>query len=133
MSNSYLFDETYRLLGRSMDVASRRHSLIAGNIANIDTVDYKPKDLDFQETLKAVMEGDQEKLSRTDARHYAFGPENPLEGKTVEGEDYFNPDPVNIDTEMTHLVENNIKYRTSLEMLRRKMSILKHAIADGGR
>lgn len=133
MPKTYLFDDTYKLLGKSMDVSSRRHSIISGNIANLDTVGYRPKDLDFQKTLEAEMTRNQEKLSRTDEKHYAYGSETPMSGTVVESEDYFNPDPVNIDTEMSNLVENNIKYRTSVEMLRRKMSILKHAISEGGR
>ncbi|MBW1995069.1 MAG: hypothetical protein JRI77_11575, partial [Deltaproteobacteria bacterium] len=48
-------------------------------------------------------------------------------------EDNTGLDPVNIDTEMTHLIENNLKYRTSVEMLLRKMGMLKHAITEGGR
>lgn len=133
MPKPALFDDTYRLLGKSMDVSSRRHSIISGNIANLDTVGYKARDLDFQKTLETQMSRNQEKLSRTDEKHYSFGGESPMAGTIVETEDFFNPDPVNIDTEMSNLVENNIKYRTSVEMLRRKMNILKHAISEGGR
>ncbi|MBU1170071.1 MAG: flagellar basal body rod protein FlgB [Proteobacteria bacterium] len=133
MTKSYLIDDTMRLLGKSLNVTTRRHSLIAGNIANIDTVGYTPKDLDFQKTLEAEMARQPEKLTRTDMRHYAFGAESSLNQTLVEAEDPFHPDPVNIDTEMSHLVENNIQYRTSVEMLKRKMSILKHAISEGGR
>lgn len=133
MPSSYLIDDTARLLETSINVSTRRHSLIAGNIANVDTVGYAPKDLDFKKTLEAEMARQPEKLTRTDARHYAYGTEPDLTQSIVDKEDPFDPDPVNIDTEMSHLVENNVKYRTSVTMLRRKISLLKHAIAEGGR
>lgn len=133
MPSSYLIDNTTRYLEKSVGVTTRRHSLIAGNVANVDTVGYTPKDLDFQKTLEAAMGGDPEKLTRTDGRHYAYGSEPSLEQAIVEKGDPFHPEPVNIDTEMSHLAENNMKYRTSVEMLKRKMTMLKHAIAEGGR
>jgi flagellar basal-body rod protein FlgB len=133
MTDSYLFDNTMRLLEKSVGVTTRRHSLISGNIANVDTVDYRPKDLDFRKTLEAEMARQPEKLARTDPRHYAFGVPSDLTQNTVASEDIFDPDPVNIDTEMSNLVENNVKYRTSVDLLKRKMNILKHAISEGGR
>lgn len=133
MPSSYLIDNTTQLLEKSIGVTTRRHSLIAGNIANVDTVGYKPSDLDFQKTLSAAMAADPEKLTRTDRRHYAYGTEPSLEHSVVKLDDPFDPDPVNIDTEMNHLVENNVKYKTSVEMLKRKFNMLKHAIAEGGR
>ena len=133
MSDSYLFDDAMRVLEKSLGVSSRRHSLISGNIANLDTVGYTPKDLDFKKTLAAEMSRQTEKLARTDDRHYRVGPAGSLSDPSYIKKDPFYPDPVNIDTEMGHLVENNIKYRTSAEMLKRKMNILKHAITEGGR
>ena len=55
MDNLYPFDRTYALLGESLNIAARRHSLITGNIANMDTVGYQPKDLDFNKTLQKAM------------------------------------------------------------------------------
>jgi flagellar basal body rod protein FlgB len=39
----------------------------------------------------------------------------------------------NIDSEMTKLTENNLVYRTAVEALLRKMSLLKEVIREGGR
>ena len=56
-----------------------------------------------------------------------------INGTNSEDVDIYHLDSVNIDTEMTHLVENNIKYRTSTEMLLRKLDKLRYAIREGGR
>ena len=131
MTKPYLFDDAMRLTEKAMNVTVRRHSLISGNIANLDTVGFTPKDLDFQKTLAAEMSRQPEKLTRTNERHYAFGTETIR--STVEKTDPYSPDPVNIDTEMSHLIENNVQYRTSVAMLKRKMNMLKYAITEGGR
>lgn len=132
MPRTFLFDDTYKTLNKSMDVASRRHSLISANIANMDTIGYQPRDLDFQKTLAAEMRKG-ERLSGTHSRHYSQGASSPMDGEIRESGDEINLDPVNIDTEMGNLLENNMKYRSSIEMMMRKMTILKHAIAEGGR
>lgn len=132
MPRTFLFDDTYKVLNKSMDVASRRHSLISANIANMDTVGYQPRDLDFQKTLEAEMRKGG-RLSGTHSRHYSQGAGSPMDGEIRESGDEINLDPVNIDTEMGNLLENNMKYRSSIEMMMRKMTILKHAIAEGGR
>jgi flagellar basal-body rod protein FlgB len=131
MSKPALFDDAMRITEKAISISSRRHTLISGNIANLDTVGFNPKDLDFQKTLAAEMSRNPEKLARTSERHYAFGKD--IERRDVSATDPFNPDPVNIDTEMTHLVQNNIQYKTSIEMLKRKMNMLKYAITEGGR
>ncbi len=133
MDRSHLFDSTYRLLEKSIDVTTRRHGLIAGNVANLDTVGYTPKDIDFKKTLEIEMKRGQEKLHRTNERHYAVGSDTSTLRTEANRNGFGNDDPVNIDMEMTKLVENNIKYKESIEMLKRKMNILKLAISEGGR
>ncbi len=133
MDRSHLFDDTYRLLGKSIDVTTRRHSLIAGNVANLDTVGYTPKDIDFRKTIEIEMQKGQEKLARTNEKHFSTASDSSIIRASVDDDGFDSDDPVNIDTEMSKLVENNIKYMTSVEMLKRKMRILKFAISEGGR
>ena len=40
---------------------------------------------------------------------------------------------INIDKEMTKLVENNLRYRSAAEILLRKINLLKEVIKEGGR
>lgn len=135
MTEAFIFDKTQKLLEKSMDIAARRHSLITGNIANMDTIGYQPKDLDFKDTLAKAMAKPQGDLDRTNPKHFhRKGVVVDLSGQPRhDATDTYHLDSVDIDTEMTHLIENNIKYRTSVEMLLRKISILRQSITDGGR
>lgn len=140
MSDSRIYNRTFELLSHSLDVSAKRHNLIAGNISNMDTIGYKPRDLDFLKTLKKAMGEDVKPQQKIDMTHENHLPgieeeDTPFSMKiyNTESVDINHLDSVNIDTEMTHIVENNIKYRATSEMLMRKMSILKHSIQEGGR
>lgn len=132
MADNFLFNNTYNMLGKSMGISTKRHSMISSNLANMDTIGYKSKDIDFQKALETEMEKNGG-LSTTDKKHFKVGVNNPLDGKYRENDDPYNIDPVNIDTEMNNLIENNIKFKSSVEMMLRKVGILRHAIAEGGR
>ena len=136
MADSRIFGHTLKMIGKSLDVSARRHNLIAGNIANMDTIGYKPMDLDFNKTLNRAMgEKEPDFLDRTHYRHLPVdGDESfAMNGKNSEEVDIYHLDSVNIDTEMMNLMENNIKYRTTTELLLRKMQILNYSIDEGGK
>lgn len=136
MADSRIFGHTLKFIGKSLDVSARRHNLIAGNIANMDTIGYKPMDLDFNKTLKQAMgKKEPDFLDRTHYQHLPANDEDSfaMKGKNSEEVDIYHLDSVNIDTEMMNLMENNIKYRTTTELLLRKMQILNYSIDEGGK
>ncbi len=136
-----LFDDTYTMLSKSMDISARKHELISSNIANVDTVGYKPRDIDFHKTLVNELNRktvEKRPMAHTDDKHYQYTVKDEfcpfsLNPDGIEPNDFgYDVGHVNIDTEMTNLAENNIKYKTSIEMLLRKISVLKHSIVEGG-
>ncbi len=136
MADSRIFGYTHQLMGKSLDVSAKRHNLIVGNIANMDTIGYHPRDLDFQKTLQRAMgKKEPDYMAKTDADHLSFSDDgaHPLLGKDSESVDIYHLDSVNIDTEMMNLTENNIKYRTTTELLLRKMKVLNYSIDEGGK
>ena len=65
-----LFSNTFRVLEKSLDYSSAKQKVISQNIANVDTPNYKAKDVvknSFQEALQASIEA-----YRTDSRHFNF-------------------------------------------------------------
>lgn len=136
MSESRIFGRTSKMIEKALDVSARKHNLIVGNIANMDTVGYKPADLDFTKTLERVMgKKKPDFLNNTHERHLTGESTDLLgmNGHNSEEVDIYHLDSVNIDTEMMNLMENNIKYRTTTEMLLRKMKILHYSIDEGGK
>jgi flagellar basal-body rod protein FlgB len=135
MTDSRIFGRPLKVIANSLDISARRHNLISGNIANMDTIGYEPSDLDFGKTLQRAM-GDQapDYLDKTNPRHLSpYGEDAVSIGSNSEEVDIYHLDSVNIDTEMMNLMENNIKYKTTAELLLRKMTMLNYSIDEGGR
>ncbi len=136
MTDSRLFGHTSQMIGKALNVSAKRHNLIAGNIANMDTIGYKPMDLDFNQTLKRAMgKKEPDFLDKTHSKHLASddGKSFSMNGEDSEASDFYHLDSVNIDTEMMNLMENNIKYRSIVEMKLRKSTITNYAIDEGGK
>ena len=58
-----------QLMDRSLTLASQRQTLIASNLANIDTPGYRTRDFDFEGALKAALsEGDGQQSPASMAR-----------------------------------------------------------------
>ena len=112
------------VLEKTCDASWTRNSLISNNIANVDTPNYKRKDLKFEEYLSsAVTLGSSldEDIANVDL--------DTLTGTTYT--DYGNVDyrldgnNVDIDTESAELAKNQIKYYTMLDSVSQEFSRLK--------
>jgi len=135
MPDKLSFQKTFRALERAISIAQQRHSLISSNISNLDTSNYKAKDINFKTALAQVLESDHEiNLARTNPKHIGLGTNsaNSIEPFEEKGE-WNGYNWVNIDKEMTKLAENNLRYRTATETLLRKIALLKEVIREGGR
>jgi flagellar basal-body rod protein FlgB len=130
MVDSILFDRAVDVMHQALNVSSDRNQLITGNIANVDTVGYAPSDLDFKQSLvNAMADADTSSLVRTDAQHFSTG----VQGGSGNAVTQSSIEAVDIDQEMTNLAENNVQYRTSSEMLIRKLAIIKYGLTEGGK
>jgi len=136
MTDSRIFGHTSQVIGKALNVSARRHNLIASNISNMDTIGYKPTDLDFNQTLKRAMgEKEPDYLDKTHSKHLSpdDGETFSMNGKDSEEVDIYHLDSVNIDTQMMNLMENNIKYKTIVELKLRKSTMTSYAIDEGGK
>jgi len=113
-----LFDKTLKMLSGVLDFRSERHKVIASNIANIDTPNYKPKDIVFKEELKASM-GKREgvTMTRTQKNHLS---EQLISGSKADFEVVDAGEIVDLDSEMAKLAENNLMYNLTVEFMSRK-------------
>jgi flagellar basal-body rod protein FlgB len=135
MPDNVSFAKTFLALERAIEIAQQRHTHITSNISNLDTPNYKAKEIDFERALAQAMESDHGfNLDKTHKGHIDMGinASGRIEPFEEEGEwNGFNW--VEIDKEMTKLMENNLMYRTAIESLLRKMNTLKEVIKEGGR
>lgn len=126
-----LFDQTTNLVQANLDRRNTVQSLASRNLANLDTPGYEGTGLEFEKQLRAALDGGvlPPSMARTNARHLPLEPERPFAKAAPV---YMNTGPVNLDVEMSKLAENNIMFNAMIQLLNKKLSILKTAIADGG-
>jgi flagellar basal-body rod protein FlgB len=134
MPDNLSFRNIFNHLDKAIGVTQKRNTVIAGNISNIDTPKYRPKDINFKEALARTLETDDElKMIRTNPAHMNIEM-NPQEIEPIEEKGEWNGyNWVNIDKEMTELTENNLIYMGAVETLLRKIALIKEVIKEGGR
>ncbi len=127
-----LIDRAFSIHDDAMLLRSRRSSVLAANIANADTPDYKARDMDFSALFERMATGDTKRvvLARTHQRHL------PTTGDTASAAiKYRNPlhasldgNTVDMHAEQARFAKNSFEYQTSLTLLNRKISGLRLAI-----
>jgi len=130
--------EQLRLLERSLDVSMLRQRTIANNIANLDTPQFKSKQVVFEELLREELSGQQPTLAayRTNPRHIAFGGSQGLPGPRIVSNPNAlvqnNGNDVDVEYEMNQLAKNQIWYNGLVQMTNGYFTKLQSVI-NGGR
>jgi flagellar basal-body rod protein FlgB len=128
MSNTIVFDRTVQLMQDRLTLNSQNQKLISGNIANLNTPNYKAKEMSFDKALRESLEEQVLQMVRSNDAHVA--PEEPLQA--MRAPEVVESGPVDLDTEMVKLVRNSIEYQYMVNMLNKKFTMLKYAISEGG-
>ena len=100
-------------LGKYLDVLAARQKLVASNIANIDTPDYRTVDLDFQQEYRCLLGGE--------ANPFAVSEVNGLRIKN-------DGNNVNLDRELRMLAEDSIRFSAVSNMAQAQITLIKSAI-----
>ena len=126
MSWGVLTDGTMRLLEKTLDWRVQNQQIIAGNIANLDTPHYTRKEMNFDNILNSYTQGNLQTVSLTQTAPGHLGGANPGSGLVEE-----TADDVDLDQEIVRMSENQLSYQSSVQMLIKKLDMLK-AVIDGG-
>ncbi len=130
-----LFDRTFGLLEKVLDVRLQNQKVISSNIANADTPGYAPSRLEFEAGLQQFMTQQQTAMARTDAAHLSpGGVAGGVEVRVVREHDRSgvgDGNGVDLDREMLDLAENQILYEATTQMINKKLGLLKYVAQDG--
>jgi flagellar basal-body rod protein FlgB len=106
-------DTMFGIHADALQLRQQRMTMLASNIANAATPNYKARDFDFSSALELAQNGE-----ATDAAIRYRTPIQPsLDGNTVE-----------LATEQTAFAENALAYRSSLSFLQGRISTLSRAL-----
>ena len=116
----------------AMVLRSQRSSILAANIANADTPNYKARDLDFSAMMQQVesRQDNQLRLASTDARHIAGSDQTAF--STIKFRNPLQPaldgNTVDLHAEQARFSQNAMQYQTSMTMMNSKIRGLLFAI-----
>src|SRR6266404_3929167 len=137
-----IFDATLKTLEQSLDVRLVEQNVLAGNVANVDTPGYKPKELDFGAAMAAARaSGGGETMAVTEPGHMGANGATIVDGARLtdlasamitEGRGTTNPgfdgNTVDLDRTMAGMAENGLQYGASARAAGKKLAILRYTI-----
>jgi flagellar basal-body rod protein FlgB len=124
-------DPIFGIHGDALLARSRRAEILAANLANADTPNYKARDVDFAELMRAQLDEGQGALVKTHARHLDVGGDRYF-GAEVRYREPHQPslDGNTVDTqiEQAEFMKNAMQYQASLEFLTERIRGLRSAV-----
>jgi flagellar basal-body rod protein FlgB len=123
------FNNALGIHPQALALREKRSEILAANLANVDTPDFKARDLDFKSVLSQTMNSRSD-INRTQSGHLSSS-------HTVLGADlrFRNPQQASLDgntveahIEQSKYAENAVQYQASLQFISSKFSGLMTAI-----
>ena len=112
----------------ALQLRSRRNDILASNIANAATPNFKARDLNYEQQIRQV--DGSGPLKATNNKHFNVAVKNPHQ--TLFYRQPINPsmdgNTVELSVEQLEFSENSVRYQTSLEFLNKRIAGLMSAI-----
>ena len=122
-----VFSNAFGIHERALAVRSQRMEVLARNIANADTPNYKAQDVDFKAMLK---EAKTEYLTATNEKHYAGlteAPDNGMRYRTPFNSS-FDGNTVEMNVEQAQYGKAAGDYQATLQFLQNRIGGLRKAM-----
>ena len=110
-------DPLFGVHGAALTIRSQRMAMLASNIANAATPNYKARDIDFDKAMALANRGKPVDSAASQSVTYRVPLESSLDGNTVE-----------LATEQTMFAENAVAYRTTLSFLEGRIATVMQAL-----
>lgn len=123
---------TIPALEQSLTFAERRHELLAGNVANIDTPDYRARDLnqaDFQnalaESIQYARQDPAQSITPSTRDEIYAGPRSATEQIV-----YHDGSDVSLEHQVTEIAKNQHLHALAVTTMRSQFALLRAAITE---
>ena len=139
MTVNGIYNSSFLLLERSLNLRLQKHNMVASNIANMDTPNYKPFNLMIEKAFEENgINSERLQLSKPDSIHLTKGKKdnNGFEsGNVIRPQQSYikEEEKVDIDKAMAELSENTLLYNASAQILSKKYNMIKQSITGGSR
>lgn len=125
------FNNAFGIHEAALNIRSQRAEVLANNLANADTPNFKARDIDFSKALEQAQSNQSSSLKRTHQLHLdsSIGTEIPgLSYRIPLQPDTGDGNTVDAQIEQTKFAENAMQYETTLRFLDGKIKGLLTAI-----
>lgn len=127
-------DETLRFQQTALNLRAARQELLASNIANADTPNYKARDVDFASALQNALAGSPPKLAvaQTSSAHLEGNAGGSVFGSQVMYRRPLQPsadgNTVDMDVERAQFADNALRYEASVKFISEDIKEIMQAI-----
>lgn len=126
-------DAHFKLHAESLKLSSRRSEMIARNLANAETPNYKASDLDFRKALKEALgeDGAEAGMTATSAGHLGGSRNVNLGNYSINRSplvESLDGNTVDVQAEQAAFAETSIRYQASLNFVNSQLRGLMTAI-----
>ena len=129
-----LFPQSFQSLEQAMSTATLKQRVHTANIANVDTPNYKSKQVSFQSALDTAIHRQPLASIKTEPQHIAFSTETGESSHLIKENNSTKITPngnnVDMDSEMAELAKNQLWYNALTERVNGKFNSLRSVI-DG--
>ncbi|PKO88214.1 MAG: flagellar basal body rod protein FlgB [Betaproteobacteria bacterium HGW-Betaproteobacteria-12] len=121
---------------QALNLRTQRHQVLASNIANADTPNFKARDFNFERAMQNALAGRMEAggigLAQTATGHLASGGGNsPAELQfRKETQSAVDGNTVDMDVERAQITENALQYQILTQLIGDKFKGLRSALAS---
>ena len=134
MFDNSSFGKTVDILKRTLDVSNMRQGVIANNIANVETPDFKRSDVSFESELGRALASEENQgglqAKTSSERHIDFN--KPLDYRNVSPRinlDYLttaknNGNNVDIEVEEMNALKNQMRYELVMETVKHEFNMI---------
>ncbi|MCB0319111.1 MAG: flagellar basal body rod protein FlgB [Bdellovibrionales bacterium] len=124
-----LFDKSIGGLDKALDLQWRRNEALVSNISNSETPGYRASDLTFAGELEKAWNKKGAEVKKTNTKHLDLSNDSAAHlVADYSGATKADGNNVDIDIQISKLVENSGQYETSASLVRKKLQMLREAI-----
>lgn len=120
---------------QAMNLRAQRHQVLASNIANADTPNYKARDFSFEKAMENALAGGTSSgvaMTATSARHIRGGAGTASAGLQYRSvtQSAVDGNTVDMDVERTQITENSVQYQVVSQLISEKFKGIRSALTS---
>lgn len=125
--------QNFAVFSQALNLRTMRHQVLASNIANADTPNYKARDFSFEEAMRGAMGSDRAErgieMAMTDRGHMNGSGSGSVQMKyRSDTQSAVDGNTVDMDVERTQISDNAVQYQILTQLIGDKFKGLRTAM-----